>query len=155
MAHLSPVRAALGRIAFVTGGAQGIGRAISCRLARDGYDVSISDIASQQENVAGVVQEIESSGGKAIGVVAGEALARYSHAELPSCLMNVDVRDPKQLEAAIAETVDRLGPKLFVSVANAGILQLKPILDFDPESVPRVYNTSPVTHICPVDPLRT
>ena len=72
MSDLSPVKPALDRTAFVTGGAQGIGRAISCRLARDGYDISIADIASQQQRVEEVIKEIEGYGRKAIFVVVGE-----------------------------------------------------------------------------------
>ena len=41
------------------------------KLARDGYDVAIGDIASQQEKVAEVVKEIESYGRKALAVVVG------------------------------------------------------------------------------------
>ena len=44
-----------------------------------------------------------------------------------------DVRDPKQIYAAIDETVEKLGPNLFVSVANAGVTQVKPLLECTPE----------------------
>lgn len=67
----SPAKAALGRIAFITGGGQGIGRAIACRLARDGHDISIADIPSQKEKVNEVIKEIESYGRKAISIFAG------------------------------------------------------------------------------------
>lgn len=72
MAQLSSVKLALGRSAFITGGAQGIGRAISCRLARDGYDISIADIPSQVDKAQAVIKEIESYGRKAIFVTVGE-----------------------------------------------------------------------------------
>lgn len=113
-APASPVKPALGRTAFITGAGQGIGRAIACRLARDGYDISIAEIPSAAERVKDVIKEIESYGRKAIYVVA-------------------DVREPKQIYAAIDETVEKFGPNLFISVANAGITQVKPLLECTPE----------------------
>ena len=74
MAFASPVKAALGRLAFVTGGGQGIGRAIACRLARDGYDISIADVPSAKDRVGDVIREIQSYGRKAISVDAGVLL---------------------------------------------------------------------------------
>lgn len=71
MALASPVKAALGRVAFVTGGAQGIGRAIACRLARDGHDVAIADRPVAKDRMKEVVDEIESYGRRAISVFAG------------------------------------------------------------------------------------
>lgn len=114
MAFASPIKAALGRTAFVTGGGQGIGRAIATRLARDGYDVSIADIPAAKDRVADVLNEIQGYGRRAISVEA-------------------NVKEPKQIYAAIQETVDRLGPNLFVSVANAGVTQVKPLLECEPE----------------------
>lgn len=71
MAALSSIKAALGRAAFVTGGGQGIGRAIALRLARDGHDISIADIPAAQARVDEVVKEIQSYGRKTIFVAAG------------------------------------------------------------------------------------
>ena len=51
-----------------------------------------------------------------------------------------DVREPKQIEAAITETVSQLGPNLFVSVANAGVTQVRPLLECTPEYVPLLLN---------------
>ena len=50
-----------------------------------------------------------------------------------------DVREPKQIESAIAQTVEQLGPRLFVSVANAGVTQVRPLLECTPEYVHVVW----------------
>lgn len=49
-------------VAIVTGAAQGLGRAIGLRLARDGYSVLINDIPSQQSKLEELEKEITAIG---------------------------------------------------------------------------------------------
>lgn len=77
MSVSSAVKPALNRIAFVTGGAQGIGRAIATRLARDGHDIAIADRPEAQEKLKHVISEVESYGRKAISVFAGMSSVIY------------------------------------------------------------------------------
>lgn len=56
-----------GKVAVVTGGASGIGRATALALAAEGARVVVADI--EQPPLDTVVTEIESAGGEAIGVV--------------------------------------------------------------------------------------
>lgn len=72
MSHASPVKPSLNRVAFVTGAGQGIGRAIACRLARDGYDIAIADIPEARAKVNDVIAQIKSYGRDVIGVLAGK-----------------------------------------------------------------------------------
>jgi 2-hydroxycyclohexanecarboxyl-CoA dehydrogenase len=53
-----------GRVAFVTGGASGIGRAIARALARDGARVAVADLDA--EGARRVVAEIQGAGGNAV-----------------------------------------------------------------------------------------
>ena len=85
------------RVALVTGGALGIGRAIAVRLAADGVAVAIGyHLYPADEAVA----EIVAQGGEAIGVP-------------------MDVTDPRGVNDAIADVVARLGG-LDILVNNAG-----------------------------------
>jgi 3-oxoacyl-[acyl-carrier protein] reductase len=85
------------RVALVTGGAVGLGRAIALRLAADGAAVAI---AYHSQPADDVVAQIEAEGGVAIG--------------LP-----VDVTDRAQVDRAVEETVRHLG-RLDILVNNAG-----------------------------------
>ncbi|WP_236796071.1 SDR family NAD(P)-dependent oxidoreductase [Amycolatopsis sp. GM8] len=91
-----------GRIAVVTGAANGIGRAYARRLAADGATVAVLDRAAADVTIA----EIEDAGGKGIGVL-------------------TDLTDPDSLDAAAEEITERLGtPQILVN--NVGIYPNKP-----------------------------
>ena len=105
-----------GRRAVVTGGAQGIGRAIAERLLRSGARVSLWDCDPA-----------------AVGAAAGE-LASLGHVDAAT----VDVVRADQVEAAVAATVDRFGG-IDILVANAGITgPTVPTWEYPPDEWRRV-----------------
>ncbi|MBQ3998743.1 MAG: 3-oxoacyl-ACP reductase FabG [Paludibacteraceae bacterium] len=88
--------------ALVTGASRGIGRAISVRLAQDGYTVIINYKSNEQAAIA-CQQAIEAAGGKAE-------------------LLPFDVTDGKAIEAALtAWEQAHEGEHISVLVNNAGI----------------------------------
>lgn len=102
----------------MTGSAKGIGRAIAVRLAQDGYDVCINDIQANQNLIDEAVAQIKDMGRKAVGVVG-------------------DVSDYSQIEQNIQTSVKELGP-LNTMIANAGIAQVKPLLELTQEDWERM-----------------
>src|SRR5678815_1785909 len=61
-----PVMRLQNRVAVITGGAQGIGRAICLSMAREGARVVVADLLSEKAN--GVVAELQAIGTEAIAV---------------------------------------------------------------------------------------
>jgi 3-hydroxybutyrate dehydrogenase len=102
------------RVAFITGAASGIGRAIADRFALEGARVVVADLNPDAAHQAAA--EIEAAGGKAFGVAVDVSIA-------------VDVSNEAQVEAAVAATVAKWGT-VDILVSNAGIQIVKPIEEF-------------------------
>lgn len=106
------------RVALVTGGGRGIGRAISLGLAEDGCDVAVNfrrDRDAAEETVAAI-----------------EAMGRRAAA------YGASVDDGDATDAMVAQVVDELGP-IGVLVNNAGIASRgQSVLDTDPAELQRV-----------------
>ena len=88
-----------GRVAFVTGASQGIGRTCALRLAKEGATVAAA--ARNQEKLDHLVGEISSAGGRAAAFV-------------------VDVGDEEQIKSAVKAALAQFG-KIDILVNNAGI----------------------------------
>ncbi|MFN2536801.1 MAG: SDR family NAD(P)-dependent oxidoreductase [Mycobacteriales bacterium] len=118
------------RTAIVTGGASGIGLAISERLAADGLGVAVFDRDSEAAETAAA--KIQASGGTA---------RAYA----------VDVTDRSGLEVAVAAVADDLGAPT-VLVNNAGIDGFQPFLSLPAETWNRTLevNLTGTFHCCQV-----
>jgi 3-oxoacyl-[acyl-carrier protein] reductase len=90
-----------GRVALVTGGAQGIGEGIAMRLAADGAKVGVLDL--QQDAAQRVADAITAAGGQAIG-------------------LGADVSKRDQVQTAVDALVAEFGG-LQILVNNAGVLR--------------------------------
>ena len=95
------------RTALVTGASQGLGAAIALRLARDGYDVAVTELT--QAPLADVVKKLEAAGAHAAPIA-------------------LDITSQASVESAVAQAAEALGP-LDVLVNNAGVTQRRFAID--------------------------
>jgi FlaA1/EpsC-like NDP-sugar epimerase len=104
--HMSRLQ---GKVAIVTGGAQGIGEGIASRLVEEGAKVAIADLNGVKAK--SVADELNRSGANAIGI-------------------SVDVANRAQVQAAIQETVKSFG-RLDIFFNNAGFNKPLPFMEVD------------------------
>lgn len=110
-----------GRVAFITGAARGMGRAIAVRLAEEGADIVAADLPGQGDGHRGY-----SSEDSAITVELVEKAGRQI------VFQDADVRDLGQLVAAVEAGMDRFG-RLDAVIANAGTIKHGGALDMSEE----------------------
>ncbi len=111
----------MSRVALVTGGSRGIGRAVALRLASSGHAVAVN-YAANGAAAEEVVEAITTAGGVAIAVQA-------------------DVGDADAV-AAMFETVEEHLGKVEVLVNNAGITRDDLLLRMGPEAWDQVIETN-------------
>lgn len=107
-----------GKVAFITGGGTGIGRAAALAFAREGASVAV--VGRTLEELEETVQLIEQDGGRAVAV---------------TC----DVAKSDEVRAAVERAVDEFG-RLDIGFNNAGIEQpTAPLVDITEEEWDRLH----------------
>jgi len=111
-----------GKVALITGGDSGIGRAVAALFAREGADVAILYLC-EHDDAAKTKQIVDKEGRRAI-TIAG------------------DIGDKQVCELAVRKTVDQLG-RLDILVNNAGEQHSdKNIRDITEEQLRRTFQTN-------------
>jgi len=109
------------RVALVTGGSGGIGRAVVERLAADGYAVAVH-YAGNRAKADEIVKQVVAGGGRALAV-------------------GGDVADETAMEALFDRVEQEFGG-LDVVVNTAGIMLLGPIATYDLDDFDRIVRTN-------------
>jgi len=109
------------RVALVTGGSGGIGRAVVEKLVADGFAVAVH-YAGNAAKAEAIVSEVTAKGGQAIAV-------------------GGDVADEVAMKAAFEATTAAFGG-IDVVVNTAGIMLLSPIATLDLSDLDRMHRTN-------------
>ncbi len=108
------------KVAIVTGGAQGIGRATVERLAREGAKIVVADVNDEEGNK--VVAAVKASGNDAI-------------------FRSADISERLDVYNLVAAARDAFG-KIDILVNNAGTLDDQPFLELEEAEFDRVMRTN-------------
>ncbi|WP_040950918.1 3-ketoacyl-ACP reductase [Gorillibacterium massiliense] len=109
-----------GKVAIVTGGARGIGKAAAIALAKEGVNVGL--LARTETLLKEVAADLEGLGVK----------AAYAA---------VDISSKEQVDAAVEALKAELGPA-DILINNAGIATFGTVLEMDPEEWKRMIDTN-------------
>lgn len=119
------------RVAFITGGARGQGRAHALALAAEGANIVIADAPGRmnltyplgtEEDLRDTAKEVEQVGVQCLPIA-------------------LDVRDPTAVNAAVEEAVEHMG-SLDIVVANAGVVSTGPLDEVTDETWRQLIDTN-------------
>lgn len=113
---MTPTTAAARKVALVTGAAYGLGAACAERLAADGYDIAVTELAV--DDLAITCQAVAAHGARAQAI-------------------ELDVRSIDAIDACIAAALATFG-RIDILVNNAGIPLSKPALEVEPDEFDQV-----------------
>ena len=109
------------RVAVVTGGSRGIGRAVAQHLAKDGLDVAVVYVSNLAE-AESAVAEVKAAGSRAIALAA-------------------DVGDEEAIAEVFDETERAFGG-VDVVVNAAGLMRLAPLVDLELATLDQIHRTN-------------
>jgi len=107
------------RVAIITGGARGIGKATAIKMVQEGASITLLDILAKE--VSQTAKELQAMGGKAMGI-------------------NVNVANKAEVGKAVEQTLSQFG-KVDILVNNAGLVKpalLEDVQDGDWDEVVNV-----------------
>ena len=118
-----------GKVAVVTGGSRGIGRAICLGLSAQGVNVVVAS-RTETDNSAGAPYQQYGSG------TIGETLARIAEQGGSGIAVKCDVSQAEDIQRLVDTTLDRFG-QIDILVSNAGIDCESPVVDLEVEDLDR------------------
>lgn len=110
------------RTALVTGASRGIGRAITERLAAEGYRVFANDLERQRGELDELVAAVTAAGGRCEAVYC-------------------DVSDPQSVGRMVADCLAKAGT-VDLLVNNAGVLSVHPVAEIEPDEWDRMFDVN-------------
>jgi len=108
------------KVAIITGGGGGIGRATALALSKEGARVTIADVDLVKAKA--VAAEVKEKGGEAIAV-------------------KVDVTDSEDIARMVEVTQDNFG-RVDILVNGAGICQIKPLNELSEDDWDKMYSVN-------------
>jgi len=111
-----------GKVALITGGRTGIGRALALAFAEAGADVAVCSRTNQGDELAAVAEEIRKLGRRALAIEA-------------------DVSRKADVENMVNKTVSELGD-IDILINNAGIVARASLVETDEDTWDRVIDTN-------------